>query len=226
MDSLEWKAHKKHFFILSNAGKPIYSRYGTESKLSSLMGMLQVLVSCVQEQQDTIKTVSVICKITEMGNHDFVFLEMGPLYLVCVANTNEQHQVISQELEMMHRQIVFTLTQAQITKIFSKHTNFDLRNLLGGMVKSYLGTDVLLDCLAQSFHSPSVSLDAYPVFKIKAKTCKMVTKAWQSAQPPKSLFFGMLIAHKKVVGLFQPPKYKLVPKGYLLLMQISFLLLT
>lgn len=28
--SLSWRKHKKHFFILSNAGKPIYSRFVNE----------------------------------------------------------------------------------------------------------------------------------------------------------------------------------------------------
>ncbi|KAK7907494.1 hypothetical protein WMY93_016106 [Mugilogobius chulae] len=33
-----WRSHRKHVFVLSEAGKPIYARYGTEEALSSTMG--------------------------------------------------------------------------------------------------------------------------------------------------------------------------------------------
>ena len=34
-----WALHRKHIFILSSAGKPIFSRYGDESKLAPLVGV-------------------------------------------------------------------------------------------------------------------------------------------------------------------------------------------
>lgn len=37
-----WRLHEKHVFILSLAGKPIYSRYGNEDKLATIMGVMQV----------------------------------------------------------------------------------------------------------------------------------------------------------------------------------------
>jgi hypothetical protein len=36
-----WRQQPKHFFILSEAGKPIYSRHGDEDELSSLMAVMQ-----------------------------------------------------------------------------------------------------------------------------------------------------------------------------------------
>ncbi|KAJ3334130.1 hypothetical protein HDU93_008099, partial [Gonapodya sp. JEL0774] len=55
--SQKWYAHKKHFFILSAAGKPIYSRYGDESKLSGFMGVIQAIVSFFAEEEDGIRQV-------------------------------------------------------------------------------------------------------------------------------------------------------------------------
>lgn len=77
-----WRKHKKHVFILTNAGKPIYSRflfshspflclslrsvhrvhyitaerYGDESKLSGFMGLLQALVSFADDAKDTLRS--------------------------------------------------------------------------------------------------------------------------------------------------------------------------
>jgi vacuolar fusion protein MON1 len=50
-----WPKHKKHVFILSSAGKPIYSRYGDESSLAGFVGVLQAIVSFIADDDDTIR---------------------------------------------------------------------------------------------------------------------------------------------------------------------------
>lgn len=71
-----WIQHDKHIFLLSEAGKPIYcrydiqsrnnmlistgnwtlcDRYGSEDKLVTLMGVMQALISFVQDEGDTLK---------------------------------------------------------------------------------------------------------------------------------------------------------------------------
>ncbi len=81
--SPEWANNEKHVFILSIAGKPIYSRFaaqpatmrhcfiffkkklsscticrhGNEDKLASIMGVMQALVSFVQDEQNQLRSV-------------------------------------------------------------------------------------------------------------------------------------------------------------------------
>lgn len=52
-----WRRHRKHVFVLSEAGKPIYSRYGSEEALSSTMGVMMALVSFVQSGDNIIRSV-------------------------------------------------------------------------------------------------------------------------------------------------------------------------
>lgn len=52
-----WRQHRKHVFVLSEAGKPIYSRYGSEEALSSTMGVMMALVSFVQSGENIIRSV-------------------------------------------------------------------------------------------------------------------------------------------------------------------------
>jgi hypothetical protein len=77
-----WTSHRKHFFILSSAGKPIYARYGDESRISSYMGVIQALISFFADNNDTIRCINA-------GQHRFVFLLKTPLYLVCVSRSGE-----------------------------------------------------------------------------------------------------------------------------------------
>lgn len=77
-----WLAQRKHIFILSQAGKPIYSRYCSEDKLVTVMGVMQALVSFVQDGSDMIRSV-------HAGDTNFVFVVKGPLILVAVSKTLE-----------------------------------------------------------------------------------------------------------------------------------------
>lgn len=87
----EWLNQKCHVFILSTAGKPIYSLHGSEEKLNTLFGLLQALVSVVQSGDDSIRSVTV-------KNTKFVFLVKSPLILVGVNKSKRSEQQILNQL--------------------------------------------------------------------------------------------------------------------------------
>ena len=55
--SAAWKQHRKHVFILSNAGKPIWTLHGDENALAGLMAVVQALVSFVHDKGDAIRSI-------------------------------------------------------------------------------------------------------------------------------------------------------------------------
>ncbi len=57
VSSEAWRSHRKHVFVLSEAGKPIYTRYGTEEALSSTMGVMMALVSFVEAEKNIIRSI-------------------------------------------------------------------------------------------------------------------------------------------------------------------------
>lgn len=76
----KWLNQKTHIFILSTAGKPIYSLHGNEDKLATTCGVIQALVSFVQSTHDTIKSI-------HANGVKFVFLVRNPMILVAVSRT-------------------------------------------------------------------------------------------------------------------------------------------
>lgn len=52
-----WRTKRRHVFVLSEAGKPIYSRHGNEEALSSTMGVMMALVSFVQSGNNSIRSI-------------------------------------------------------------------------------------------------------------------------------------------------------------------------
>lgn len=63
-----WRSHRKHMFVLSEAGKPIYTRYGTEEALSSIMGVMMLLMSFVEDKKNIIRSIH-----AGKGYYDFRF---------------------------------------------------------------------------------------------------------------------------------------------------------
>ncbi len=87
----DWLNKQEHVFILSMAGKPIYSLHGNEDKLATLFGVMQALVSVVQSNQDTIMSI-------QARGVRFVFLVKSQLILVAVSRKKKSVQQIQMQL--------------------------------------------------------------------------------------------------------------------------------
>ena len=107
-----WARHRKHIFVLSSAGKPIFSRFGDESKIAPLVAVLQALISFVGDSGDTIRSV-------RAGGHVAVFLMRGPLYLVAVSSGGDTVSYLMRQLVTMHAQIISILT-SKVEDIFTR----------------------------------------------------------------------------------------------------------
>ncbi|KAL0094130.1 vacuolar fusion protein MON1 [Phycomyces blakesleeanus] len=196
-----WIQHKKHFFILSSAGKPIWTRYGDESRISSLMGVIQAIISFFQDGDDTIKSI-------HAGNHTFVFLLKDPLYFVAVSRTGESDGQLRDQLLYLHNQILSVLTSVQLTRIFEQRVNFDLRRLLGG-------TEVFLDSLATLFNNDhSFMLSALQCLRLSRS---IRDQAGAILSDGRDLLYAMVVAKGRLVTLLRPRKHSLHPSDLHLL---------
>eukprot|EP00054_Salpingoeca_dolichothecata_P018406 m.113092 g.113092 ORF g.113092 m.113092 type:complete len:515 (+) comp22858_c0_seq6:97-1641(+) len=197
VQSPEWRTHEKHVFIISSAGKPIFSRYGNEENLASLMGVMQALSSFVQDDKDELMSFTA-------GKHRFVYQHRGPLLLVMVASTGESEAQLSMQLNYVYSQIIFVLTYSQLTRIFSQRQNYDLRRMLSGTEKFI---DNLLDMLDKN---PSFFLGAVRCLPLACSVRDKIAQVFQSCRT-KDLVFAVLIADNQLITLLRPKKYSLHP---------------
>lgn len=120
-----WRCRRKHVFVLSEAGKPIYSRHGNEEALAATMGVMMALVSFIQSGGNAIRA---ICS----EDRTLVFEQRGPLLLVSVSRTRQSAAQLRRELTFVHEQILSLLTRGGITRVFARRRGYDLRRLLAG----------------------------------------------------------------------------------------------
>jgi len=191
-----WSQHKKHIFVLSNAGKPIFSRYGDESKLSGVMGILSAIISFAESENDVITEI-------DAGDHKIIFCQKGPLYLVSVSRTHEPSEDLVMQLEYVHSQIICLLT-AGVNRIFENRADFDLRNLLSGTEKMFDNLVSFMD------HDASVFANAIHCLRLGEGTRRSVGRILLESRTS-SVLYGMIVAKHQLVNLIRPRKHPLLP---------------
>ncbi|KXG34229.1 vacuolar fusion protein MON1 homolog isoform X3 [Sorghum bicolor] len=200
--SSSWRKRKKHFFILSNSGKPIYSRYGDEHKLAGFSATLQAIISFVENSGDHIKFV-------RAGKHQIVFLVKGPIYLVCISCTEESYEGLRGQLELMYGQLLLILTKS-VNRCFEKNPRFDMATLLGG-------TDAVFQSLIHAFSwNPATFLHAYTCLPLAQSTRQAASAVLQDVADSGVLFVLLMCEHK-VISLVGAQKATLHPDDILLL---------
>ncbi|KAG5459682.1 MAG: trafficking protein Mon1-domain-containing protein [Olpidium bornovanus] len=144
-------------------------RYGDESKISSHMGVVQAIISFFVDEGDMIRCINA-------GDHKFVFLTRGHLYLATVARTGETEMQLIDQLLYLYNAIISILTLSQLTRIFERHGNFDLRRLLGGefISSSGSGTETFIDSICDA-------LDDDPAYLLGAMRCLRMPKELRTA---------------------------------------------
>ncbi|XP_037967152.2 protein SAND [Plutella xylostella] len=209
LQSPELVNKEKHVFILSSAGKPIYSRYGSEDKLAGMCGVIQALVSVVEDQnQDILRSIMTNdCKA--------VFLVKGPLILVAVSKSNENETQLVLQLNYAFNQIVSVLTLTQLNRIFEQRRNYDLRRLLSGAERLI---DHLLIFMEKD---PAFLLGAVRCLPLPVSARENITNAIISAcSKIRDLVFAILIAGNQLITLVRMKKYTLHPSDIHLLFNL------
>ncbi|KAI3826493.1 hypothetical protein L1987_00541 [Smallanthus sonchifolius] len=200
--SISWRKRKKHFFILSHSGKPIYSRYGDEYKLAGFSATLQAIISFVENGGDRVKLV-------RAGKHQVVFLVKGPIYLVCISCTEEPYESLRGQLELLYGQMILILTRS-VDRCFEKNPKFDMTPLLGG-------TDAVFSSLIHSFsQNPATFLHAYTCLPLAYATRQAAGAILQDVADT-GVVFAILMCKDKVVSLVGLQKASLHPDDMLLL---------
>jgi vacuolar fusion protein MON1 len=204
-----WKSKKKHFLILSAAGKPIYTRHGSDAVISSYIGIVQTIISFYQSAGKTLRSFS-------SAGCRFVILSETNLFLVAISRFLESDTQLRLQLEALYMQILSTLTLPNLTHIFSVRPSSDLRRPLQG-------TESLLSSLADSFTrgSPSTLLSALESLKLRKSHRETINSTLLKARVD-DLLYGLIVAGGRLVSVIRPKKHSLHPGDLQLIFNMLF----
>ncbi|KAI9926732.1 hypothetical protein ASPWEDRAFT_177258 [Aspergillus wentii DTO 134E9] len=204
-----WKAKRKHYLIISAAGKPIWTRHGDGGLISTHVGVIQTILSFYEDANDHLSSFSA-------GDTKFVIITRGPLYLVAISQLLESDDQLKLQLEALYMQILSTLTLPSLSHLFSIRPSTDLKRPLQG-------SETLLSTLADSFTkgSPSTLLSALECLKIRKAHRQTINNALLKTKD-KALLYGLVVAGGRLVSVVRPKKHSLHPGDLQLIFNMIF----
>ncbi|KAL9585302.1 MAG: hypothetical protein Q9212_001596 [Teloschistes hypoglaucus] len=205
----QWKSKRKHFMILSSAGKPVYTRHGDDNLISGYIGIIQTIISFYEGAQDQLRGFTA-------GGARFVIMSQGPLYLVAVSKLGESDAQLRVQLEALYMQILSTLALPNLTHLFSNRPSTDLRRPLKG-------TEPLLSALADTFTRGSIPtlFSALECLKIR-KAHREVINNTLLQKRCESLLYGLVVAGGRLVSVVRPRRHSLHPSDLQLIFNMLF----
>eukprot|EP00752_Nemacystus_decipiens_P006518 g5870.t1 len=235
-DEFEWGA-AKHIFVLSSAGKPVFSFQGDEQRLSALMGLIQALLSLCADCDDGDEMESITA-----GSRRFVFLKRGNLVLVAVSSSEtgvlgdgeddegsrsdvrgekdapECESFMRLQLEYLYASILFLLT-SKVQGIYLRSPGYDLRDLLGGADTSLRG---IIELAEPSRGRGRMLASGVETVWMDPAIRSRVARTLQSAQAASSTsgaLYAIWVCGEKLVSMAQPraPSHRLTSRDLLLL---------
>lgn len=195
--------------ILSEAGKSIYSRHGSDAYTSSVTGVLNTFLSTFQQAENELRCF-------QAGKTKFAFLTRKPLHLVAITRLPESDVQLQAQLDALYMQLLSALTLPNIERLFARNPAADLRRLLNG-------TEKLLSALADDLTrgSPSTLLSALESLRLK-KDSRMAVNDTLLKQRSPSLLYGLIVAAGRLVSVVRPQKHSLYPGDLHLLFNMLF----
>jgi uncharacterized membrane protein YgcG len=183
---INWEANSKHFFILSDAGKPIFARYGeNDIKLIPLMGIISLLLARTSESIRTIVA----------GAYRIVFLCRSPVQLVAVSRTGETVAHLRRQLKYLYNQMLFVVT-ARGFAVLKKNASYDMRGVLQGIRQP------LLSLIHTANSTSSLLLEAVPTLPLPPSV-RTATQAILRAEQCPELAYAVLLSGFQLVTLVQ-----------------------
>lgn len=123
----------KHFFILSAAGKPIYSLHGDDEVIMGYMGLITTVVSTFEEKfGDQIQSIDYgDMKIVVMNMYPVIYVAISKITHETLLDENGKNDVtLRNQLINLSNYLVSVLSKPTISKNFNNRMNYDLRKML------------------------------------------------------------------------------------------------
>lgn len=115
-----WTRHERHFFIITDASRPVYCRYGNELNVTPLLCTIVAFTGqLVRDGNQKLQTIVA-------GNKLFVFYLPLPFIFVCVSSIKLPTSLIMKELQILE-QIIFSILTPNITQTLQRRPNFDIK---------------------------------------------------------------------------------------------------
>lgn len=188
-------AHDKHFFIMTEAGKPVYSRYGDEYELSTFLASFSAIIpkvsSFFQQHKPASAPPNVLKTIRSKGLLSVYKLKGKLVYIAVSKRKGETPTFLNSQIDGLHNLMISLLT-SQIDIRLAERPGMDVRSQIDGW------DSTLAMMVELTSKSPVGFLNSYPVLRMYSEDRAVVNNALRTLRPENCLL-AMLMTSINVV---------------------------
>jgi hypothetical protein len=104
---------KRHYFIMTEGGTPIYSRYGDEIKNCSLLATFSAIITkftIFNNEKNSQEKLNYICN----DNSIIAFLKKGKIVFIALSNKTDSLSFLYSQLELLYHQLLSIVTSERM----------------------------------------------------------------------------------------------------------------
>ena len=184
-DSPEWTSQELHLFIVTDAGKPVYSRYGTVQMLSP------ILCTCVAILGH-METLGEELNHFRAGNHTFVFLPKKPFVFIAVSKSSLPVSYLFKQLNFLYSLFLSLFSEKVINQI-SQRPSCDFRQIAEGTKPAWDGVVNNMSEDPAFIFAPSI-----PVSNMIPELRQKITKYFEKIP---SCRLSMLMRRNRIIAI-------------------------
>ena len=149
---------KRHYFIMTEGGTPIYSRYGDEIKNCSLLATFSAIITkftIFNNEKNSQEKLNYICN----DNSIIAFLKKGKIVFIALSNKTDSLSFLYSQLELLYHQLLSIVTSERMPILEEKPSS--CTTVLSGINES------LEQIIEYSNNTMVGSLSSYQVLPIE-----------------------------------------------------------
>ena len=104
---------KRHYFIMTEGGTPIYSRYGDEIQNCSLLATFSAIITkftIFNNEKNSQEKLNYICN----DNSIIAFLKKGKIVFIALSNKTDSLSFLYSQLELLYQQLLSIVTSERM----------------------------------------------------------------------------------------------------------------
>ncbi|GAA5979415.1 hypothetical protein JCM11641_005027 [Rhodosporidiobolus odoratus] len=207
---------RRRYFVLSTAGKLVWTSDLDEENAAGLVGVMQAIVSIFADEGDKIRYIT-------SGSTRIAFLLKPPLYLVVVSNGwGEPESVLRSHLDHLYLQLLSIVTLAQLQALFTRRSNADLRQIISGTESFFVSLASSLQASSLALSTLTSSIEVYRVAQSIRDDCAKALELEKTVVKELDLLYVLLVAHGRLVTLLRPKKHSIHPTDLHLLLSTIY----
>jgi hypothetical protein len=194
---------KNNVIVMSEAGKPIFARHGSEEEISRQCGLFQAIRTAVNGNQ-----ALNLGEIQSLRSEKLCIVFMSVASITLVSISKVENEIVETEafarlqLEYIFAQLIFTLTE-QVQNIFIHNPGFDLRTMLTSSDSLMHG--ILDDSGPDGNAGPYLVAGVQSFFPISRSVRDKASRVLQSIGGKiENTAFALLVVGGKLLSLVQP----------------------